>query len=149
MKIKIGDLRHRIEICDWVQSPEGETDLKNSRIPVAEVWAKVENVNPYKINHWRIDQDAKSKSTHVLTIRELCDYELTPKHWIYRSYKGRDEWFRVLATSDIEESFHCYTRILAALWVRDSERLDPEIQDVPCEDIEPNEPVSFDYRDLM
>lgn len=146
-KIKIADLNKKIEVTDWAQSPNEKGGTNNSRIPLFETWAKVENAsNPYRLNGFRVNTADREKATHIFTIRERCDYEIGPKNWIFYSYRGRDEWYKVLGTSDVEDGFNHYTRLLAALWVRDSDRLDAETQDIPCENIEPD--GGYDFRDV-
>lgn len=150
-KYKLGDFRFRIEICDSLSKPSADGSEKADRVPLHDrpIHAKLDDkINSFRIASFRVDQADKTKATHVFVIREQCDFEPSAGHWVFRTYRGRDEWYRVLATSDVTEGYNHYTRLLCALWIRDSIKLDPETQDIPCENIEPDS-APYDYRDFI
>ena len=148
-KIKPADLNKCIEILDQVDKPNSNNGLTPSRVPMhkGKIWAKVDIANSYKVNSWRAHTSDREKITHIFTIRERCDFEISPKMWIFREYRGRDEWYKIIAERPLEDGFNHYVQIAASLWRRDSERLS-ENQDVPCGDIKPDDGY-FDHRDLL
>lgn len=156
MPIKIHDLKYTIEVCDWVQEPKGIDELTNSRVPLFETKAKIEQVDKYRLKSFRAHFEDRNKVNHVFTIRERCDFEPSPKMWVYRNSRGKDYWYKVLYSDDYEEGYNYYHRFFCVLWSRDSVKLDTEIQDVPCEDLVPDMNVEqsfhskpkFDYRDF-
>lgn len=150
-KYKLGDFRHKIELCDSLSKPQADGSEKADRIPLNDkpIYAKLDDkINDFRIASFRVDQADKTKATHVFVVREQCDFEPSAGHWVFREYRGRSEWYRVLGTSDATEGYNHYTRLLCSLWIRDSAKLDPETQDIPCENIDPDAPRS-DYRDFI
>lgn len=150
-KYKLGEFRHKIEICDSVSKPSVDGSEIADRVPLTDkpIHAVIDGATgSSSVRGFRISKADRETATHVFVIREQCDFEPSAGHWVFREYRGRSEWYRVLSTSDVMDGMNHYTRLTCALWVRDSVKLDPETQDVPCEDIAPDDhPV--DYRDFL
>lgn len=149
-KYKLGQFRHKIELCDSVSKPQADGSEKADRVPLNDkpIHAILESATSHNIKGFRIDKSDRDKPTHIFVIREQCDFEPSAGHWVFREYRGRSEWYKVLATSDVIDGYHNYTRLLCSLWVRDSVKLDPETQDIPCEEIAPDD-SPMDYREFI
>lgn len=141
-KPKLSELKYKIEVTDWQDTPTGEAATKSTREVLFEAYAMVEQLSSHAIHSYRVNVSDRDKPTHMIIFREPCDFEVTPSQFISREYKGRRERFKVLMTREIED---CFLAVTAALWRRDSDKLDPETQDIPEYDEGPDG-FAFDMR---
>lgn len=141
--MKPGDLKHIVEITDWTDAPSGNDGaIETQRLVIARAPANVKAMSDYQIASYRANISDRARPSHIITIRELADFEPHTKMWVQREYRGRRERFRVLGVKDTECGF---MSIICALWRRDSDRLDPMTQELPKFDEGAD---GYDLRDI-
>jgi hypothetical protein len=111
---RISDFNHRISICTMLDVVEDGTTMTLSRVPAANVWAKI-----YALPHlpsfmspigYAIKEDA-NRVTHWITLRYKIDMDFSSAAWIYEERrKSPPRWYKVLGfyDSDLWITLHAH-----------------------------------------
>ena len=101
---RISDFRHRVSLCTMYDVVESGSTISLSRVPHAEMWAKI-----YALPHLPsfispmgfAIKEKGDRVTHWITIRYKADLDFTSAAWIYEPrIKSPPRWYKVLGFYD-------------------------------------------------
>ncbi|MEY9235398.1 hypothetical protein ABIF78_007721 [Bradyrhizobium japonicum] len=103
---RISEFSHRVSICSMLDVVEEGSTVSLSRVPAAEVWAKIyalphlpSFISPYGY----AIKEKQDRVTHWITLRYKIDIDFSSAAWIYEvRRKSPPRWYKVLGFYDNE-----------------------------------------------
>lgn len=128
---RVGELRHRIKVTNWIETPDADTlGILRDRQPVMEVWAKLEPTKAINLYGWQSSVGTEEAPTHRVCIRNPSDYLITSRNWLYHQTRRENAWFKVQTVQTMGDDERWLEMMVTKRTFRDV-RADPATIDVP------------------
>lgn len=123
----IAKLQHRVILCSQRDVIKPNGDLTLNRGEVAEMWANIEQKQGSSFNRQGAAMnDARSRQTHVITVRYRWDLNISVMAWIYeKRLKSPPRWFKVLKTGQTEHAGNAFQTFSCRLVERSDDAVEP------------------------
>ena len=133
----LGDLRHRVKLCAWLERPDADVSVIRERPPVAEVWASIKARRAWQEFGQNADGGDDQLATHEIVIRTPSDILITSQFWVFGRSEARDQWWKVLRTEPYDWDTGSFLKLICAAREFRDRRADPvAVQQVPGDEFE-------------